>query len=711
MTDERDQDERAPSTELTEQDKAAVKAVFEKVRKGLAGFKARRSQNVMIAEVARTVGPEAGGVTVIEAGTGCGKSLGYLIPSVPLAARKEMKLIVSTGTVALQEQLMRELPQFLKMAGREETVALIKGRQRYVCVRDLFSASGEGGGAEQLGFEEAVFSSRPSAQDTKVITSLAKSWIQKRWDGDMDNAPERITDPVRMAITTTHGGCTGRRCPNYDECPLIQARRKAKEADIVLSNHSLLLADLEPREGVEPILGDLSKAVVCIDEAHQFAQDAINAGAAHVPLTATSTRLRKANKLVTTIYKIADEGEIAGLPPEAVVEAITAVCNDMDALEKDIKISWSPRQGDRDQEWRAPNGQLPEHWRQHAQGLANGIEKLIGWLDSASRAIRSAKGGYGEQARRDTGVLAERLDGYRKLFKDWAAPDPDTLHPTARWITLGNDQGIVCHASPTDASEFLKMMFWGRVHAVVFTSATISAGGDFTAFNRELAIPGHVEPTSLPSPFDLERQATLEVPFFHNEPNAAGHPREVSDWLQAKLDWAQGSLVLFTSWRKMTEVAGMLTPEQRGLVKMQGDFGKTELIQRHKQDIDAGKGSVIFGLQSMGEGIDLPGKYCGTVVITQLPFGRLTDPVKATYAEWLESHGRNAFMEMTLPHAMLRLTQYAGRLIRSETDTGRIVITDSRLRTKRYGSTFMDGLPPFRRLVERRPPAQSAVNS
>ena len=707
MTEQSDQPPEQPAA-LTEEDKDAVRAFFEQVKASMPGFRPRRPQNQMIAEVARTVGPQTGGVAVIEAGTGCGKSLGYLIPSIPLAARAGKRLVISTGTIALQEQLLRELPALLDACGREEKVALVKGRQRYVCVRDLLGAAG---GGEDLGFEDALFSSPPSGADARTIASLADSWGNRKWDGDMDKAPERITDPVRMAITTTPGGCTGRRCPHYEQCPLRVARSEARDADILLANHSLLLADLEPRPGVEPILGDLGEAIVCIDEAHQFAEDAINASAAHVPLTAAAKRLRRATKLVSIIFQTADKQDIDGQGPEQVIEKLTALREGFDALEREIKLVWTPQPGDREPEWRAPNGAIPDQWRQHASVLSGIATALVGWAEQAKKEIRSAKGRQADATRQQTGILAEQVDGYRKLLVEWAAHDLATQHPIARWVSLGHGQSVVCHASPTDASDFLKHMFWGRIHATVFTSATLSAGGDFRTFLREAAIPASAVPISLPSAFDLERQASVEVPYFHNEPNAPGHPREVADWLERELDWSQGSLVIFSSRRKMREVAELLDPARRQGVKVQGDLGKAELTQAHMRDIDAGKGSVIFGLQSMGEGIDLKGKYCSTVVITQLPFGRLTDPVKATFGEWLEAQGRNAFMEMTLPQAMLKLTQYAGRLIRTEDDTGRIVITDSRLRTKRYGRMFLDGLPPFRRVVERSPTARMAVNS
>jgi ATP-dependent DNA helicase DinG len=180
------------------------------------------------------------------------------------------------------------------------------------------------------------------------------------------------------------------------------------------------------------------------------------------------------------------------------------------------------------------------------------------------------------------------------------------------------------------------------------------------------------------------------------------HAQEISDWLAAHLDWSAGNLVLFTSRAKLDRVLQQLPIEHVRKVRAQGSMGKAQLIAAHIADVDAGKGSTLFGLASFGEGLDLPGKWCETVVITQLPFAVPTDPVGATYAEWLESCGRNPFIEVTVPDATRLLIQYCGRLIRSETDTGRIVLLDRRVVLKRYGERMLRALPPFTRAIERR---------
>jgi ATP-dependent DNA helicase DinG len=243
-------------------------------------------------------------------------------------------------------------------------------------------------------------------------------------------------------------------------------------------------------------------------------------------------------------------------------------------------------------------------------------------------------------------------------------------------------------------------VLWNNASGVVLTSATLSAGGNFRGYADAVGLPDEAVTLSLPSPFDLARQARLEVPAIDVLPDAREeHAQAICGWLAEHLDWNAGNLVLFTSRAKLDRVLQRLPIDKVRKVRAQGSLGKAQLIAEHVADVEAGKGSTLFGLASFGEGLDLPGKLCETVVITQLPFAVPTDPVGATYAEWLESRGRNPFLEVSIPEATRLLTQYCGRLIRSETDRGRIVLLDRRVVTKRYGAGMLRALPPFERVI------------
>jgi len=307
-----------------------------------------------------------------------------------------------------------------------------------------------------------------------------------------------------------------------------------------------------------------------------------------------------------------------------------------------------------------------------------------------------------EALSRELGMGLERIDKQASTWRAWSTSDAEHAPPLARWVTLANDQQLVCHASSVSAGGLLRDVLWGNASGVVMTSATLSAGGNFRGFADAVGLPDDAVTLSLPSPFDLAAQARLEVPAMRSMPDAREeHAQEISDWLAANLDWDAGNLVLFTSRAKLDRVLQKLPIEHVRKVRAQGSLGKSQLVAEHIVDIEAGKGSTLFGLASFGEGLDLPGKLCETVVITQLPFAVPTDPVGATYAEWLESRGRNPFIEVSVPEATRLLTQYCGRLIRSESDRGRIVLLDRRVVTKRYGTGMLKALPPFQRVIER----------
>jgi ATP-dependent DNA helicase DinG len=331
------------------------------------------------------------------------------------------------------------------------------------------------------------------------------------------------------------------------------------------------------------------------------------------------------------------------------------------------------------------------------------------WLTAVRRVVvdMTEAGPTQEALSRELGIGLERIERQLRTWRAWSTTDADDAPPLARWVTLTADQQLVCHASAVSAAGLLRSVLWGNASGVVLTSATLSAGGNFRGFADAVGLPDDAVTLSLPSPFDLATQARLEVPVMVTLPDAReAHAQEISEWLAAHLDWAAGNLVLFTSRAKLDRVLQQLPIEYVRKVRAQGSQAKSQLLAGHIADVDAGLGSTLFGLASFGEGLDLPGKWCETVVITQLPFAVPTDPVGATYAEWLEACGRNPFIEVTVPDATRLLTQYCGRLIRNETDRGRIVLLDRRVVLKRYGERMLRALPPFARVIER-PPADS----
>lgn len=695
----------APRT-LTEADKAGIKRAFDALR-ATPGFKSRSSQSRMIAMVARALGTSRGGA-LIEAPTGVGKSLGYLTAGVPIALAHKRPLIIGTGTVALQEQLVnRDIPRFLKATGIEATVALAKGRGRYACLRNLAEAAG-GQDEMDLGAEfEAPTARPPNKSDAALVDKLSEQFQAGRWNGDLDVVAEPIPDGVRKRITTTAGGCNRAQCAFASTCPYLLARKATKEAQIVVANHDYIFAALQlplNENGEHPLLPNPGQALFVFDEGHNLPEKAIEGGAAHVHLPTHVQALERGRAPLASGYNILGNDLIAGVSPldaqRALGEAIAAT-KEAQAL---LQAAWVPDPNDREPLWRAPHGQIETPWRDLAERIHRAEAKALVVVQELAAKVGSKdeKGApdQKEKVGRTLGRFMELLDNSVRLWKAWAEADGPQAPPMARWLTSARDGGMVCHASPISAARFLTEEVWGRVEAAVVCSATISMGGNFDHFFEEAAIPEHWEAASLPTPFNLAEHAVLEVPKMRAMPkDADAHTREVASWLESSLDWDAGNLVLFTSRRQMEQVVQMIPQHLVLKTLVQGSRSRAEILALHGQRIAAGAGSTIFGLAGFGEGVDLAGELATTVVIAKLPFATPTDPVGATKCEWFETRGRSPFFEITIPDVQRTLVQFMGRLIRTETDKGRIVLMDRRLVTARYGKTLLDSLPPYRRAI------------
>jgi ATP-dependent DNA helicase DinG len=703
---------------LADSTKDAIRAAYARLKDGLPGFRARASQGKMIAEVAKAFG-QTGGVAVIEAPTGTGKSMAYLIAGVEVARFQKKKLLIATATVALQEQLVqRDIPLYLQLNGIEAKVALAKGRGRYLCPRNLAMAKQSlAAEASQLGLgfdaDLALWAKPPAERDKQTLTKLADAFEQGAWNGDMDSAPQPPSDLLRPLLTTSAGGCTGRKCGQFMICPFFAARRAVDDAEIIVANQDLVLADLTmPGEdeggGIRAwggvILPRPDETLYIFDEGHHLAAKAIDRGAAEVFMGVTVRQLSRLGRQVHAAYSLTDKQTLGKLSLDAGDAKLQELSDTLEQLEKEIRLGWLPDPAETEPMFRGSLGQLPESWVDHAGMLSLLTGEVQRWLTAVRRAVvEMTDGGPTQEAlSRELGIALERVGKQAACWHAWSSEDTDDAPPLARWVTLGGDQQLVCHASAVSAGGLLRSVLWGNASGVVMTSATLSAGGNFRGLADAVGLPDDAVTLSLPSPFDLAAQARLEVPAMRTLPDAReAHAEEISEWLAEHLDWDGGNLVLFTSRQKLDRVLQKLPIAQVRKVRAQGSLGKSQLIAEHIADIEAGRGSTLFGLASFGEGLDLPGKLCETVVITQLPFAVPTDPVGATYAEWLESRGRNPFIEVSIPEATRLLTQYCGRLIRNETDHGRIVLLDRRVVTKRYGSGMLKALPPFQRIIER----------
>lgn len=689
--------------------KEAIRKAFTSLRESLPGFQPRRSQNLMIGVASRALGTP-GGRAIVEAPTGTGKSMAYLTPALPIALAHNRKVVISTATIALQEQVFtRDMPNFLKATGLTAKVALAKGRNRYACPARMLDLTTHRQSGQEAMFEDmevAAWTRPPQQGEGQTVETLFKALDQGRWDGDLDNTPMPVADDLKTQMTVPKGACTGRRCAFYRQCPAQKARNAVKAADIIISNHDLTIASLKQAQMGEDEMGNFlaepASTLYVFDEGHTLSRIAVDRSAESVNLPATLQQVGKLRKLVAASYRVTGEAQIGGVPlseAHANLERYAAALRD---IQRVLQDEWQPDPSERDPQWRAPKGQIPAHWQQLAQECRSTCFDVFAWFSRATTAAAEMEGNAEAKDRllKQLGMTIEVIEANLDLWRRWGAVEDGTL-PVARWMSSGRDGAVVCHASAISAAPFLKEALWDVADSVLLTSATLSEGGDFRLLVEQLGAPENTEIVSLPSPFDLEKQARLSVPRFPVTPNDPKFPGAVAEWLGAGLDWEAGSLVLFTSRKKMQETADLLPPTLRAKVRVQGETSKQVMLQEHAAAIGRGEGAVLFGLLSLGEGLDLPGKLLTHVVCTQVPFAVPTDPVGATLAEWIEHEGGNAFFDLALPAATRTLTQFTGRLIRTEADRGTVTILDNRLIHKRYGRTILDALPPFRRDIAR----------
>ena len=644
-------------------------------------FSVRPSQEEMVTTCEKLInGSDGLRVAAIEAGTGTGKSFGYLAPSIAAAISKKKKLIISTGTVALQQQLWeRDIPTILKANGLDMKVALAKGRGRFACSMKLRDIAADKRGSS-------------------LAERMASMYVQGTWRGDLDEWKGTIDQKTRQDITESGPGCLRKKCPNYDECPAYTSRKEASEADIIVSNHALTMLSLSSPQG-GPIAIKPEESIIVFDEAHHI-----------------DTVLKES---FSVDIGINSHLRWAAQAPEKVASMFGAVDADGAAAEILKMKEWKWLVGELK---KAAVGALRLHYRDsngtdiHRFQFESMPGPILESMSSVSKAagiiaIKIDRLAEQDQSRIDANpaVQSQIREVTEKLYSLAAAaeslvkvPDPDK--PNAVWIEKlagKNEPAITIKKRPLDVSQQMQNILWDKAHASILTSATMTALGEFTDFAKRVGLDtrSDVIYKRLDSPFSYKDQGEVNLFPMRSEPtgkDAKEFESEVIERLPQQLVQARGTLVLFTSRGMMKRVLKAMPAAHRRKILCQDEHGKSELIARHKHAIDDGSESVIFGLASLAEGLDLPGKYLEHVIITKLQFGSPDDPVFQAHSEYLQAHNRNPFFELALTDASVKLVQAVGRLIRTDTDVGRVTIMDKRITTKRYGQQLLGALPPLR---------------
>lgn len=689
---------------LHSQIKSDIKQCYENLGAQLDNFIPRRAQNYLVAEIAKTLAGEyhpKHRMLVAEAGTGIGKSLSYLLGGIPFALFNNKKILISTATVALQEQLInKDLPLFNQIFPKEFSFILAKGRQRYCCTHKLEACC-----ITDTDQQVALWEEKPKKSDLELLKRMLKAVETRKWDGDRDSWPTAVPDRVWQQIVADKHSCHA-GLPKHRSCPFAKAREHLEKADVIVANHALLMADIELGGGI--ILPEPEQTIYVIDEAHHLPQVARDFSSAAASLKGAANWLEKLNQSVGKLAELADYKK-SGRFQTNLNETISHLIPSL----RQIAANIDPTQFNQDGIYRFEHGELPSWLVEEAKSCKEASKKALQSLGKIHDLIAERTKDneilprQGEQALAESGFYLQRLENLEKVWSLMAQPNKDKGAPLARWIEKNPDRegDYIIEVSPLEVGYRLDQLLWSRSAGSILVSATLRALNQFDYFCRQAGI-FEKESTrflALASPFDYQNNARLVIPAMSLEPQADKFTDLLIKTLPEYLEGEKASLVLFSSYWQMNKVAEALRPlmkKNKWELLIQGEESRNLTLKKHKENCQKGKSSILFGTGSFSEGLDLPGDLLTNLIITKIPFAVPTSPVEEAHAEYIESRGGNPFLQISVPEASKKLIQSAGRLLRKEEDSGRVVLLDRRVISRRYGKALLDSLPPFKRVIE-----------
>ena len=688
-----------------------VRSAYEHVARRVGGFVSREGQQQMVAEIADQLAsarmdgdaPSGADVCVIEGGTGVGKTLGYLIPTITLAKQLKVRVLVSTATVALQEQLVsKDLPALSSVMPEPFTFGLIKGRGRYACISKLDRVLGSGQG-DMLSDEPTLQDEAPQ-RTISLYQRLGGQLIKGAWSGDRDSLPGGIEDKDWARIAADRHACTGSACEHYRRCSYYSAKREISKADVIVANHDLVLSSLRSDAKALP---DGTRAIYVFDEGHNLPSIALNHffGNSEVSSRAWIPQLARALHNAGTVA--ADSGRDVALHLAETLEEYMAELERLCvSLYGDALSSRKGGVAPSSARVRLAHGQVPQALADCLSNTARASNSLLESCSALLSALKELRSSEPDKAPAINnhmialGPLMRRLEALVEVCDLMLQDGP---MPPAKWVTLEMRRGQVflsLSASPMSAGPLLNRHLWSRLRAAVVTSATLRTLGRFDFFLRESGLK-HVQRVrcvEVASPFDYAQQGKLVVVQTQASPKTADrHTEEVAQLLAEDLRQVRrGALVLCSSRSQLATIVAQMPEELRARALVQGAQSREALLTAHRRAVDAGLPSFLLGLHTFGEGLDLPGPLCEWVFVAKLPFMPPNDPVSEARAEWMEARGRSSFAEIVVPATGVTLQQWAGRGIRTEEDRATIVCYDPRLTATSFGRQLLGGLPPFR---------------
>lgn len=646
--------------DLTQQERTLIERIYDHFQ--TQGLRHRQSQRDMTQEVARCLA--TGSQSLIEAPTGTGKSLAYLIGGAVIASTRDKRLIVSTAGTGLQDQLIhKDVPALVaafEHLGMPLPSAVLKGRGRYVCPSRLREAS----------TQISMFDDDAQSSGLRAVRKA----FDDGWSGCRDHLPCPPAYPVWSLVQNDRHLCEGKQCGDYEDCPYYIAVDQSIAARVVITNHDYLLTTLSTSQS--GVMCDFDRNIYVFDEGHHLGQHIIDSFRAQVAVTADEAR-----EVARTVGSMSATSKPAA---EMAAERASGVC-------KAITQSVFNMVHDGQSQHRFPRGEVPGGMvrllAQWADALDSLLEMLRPLATSQWQQNRASREGLSAKLRLDMARLESTIKTLRSTIEPASS--------RAVWMDLSGAEWLLC-TSPFDASSIARDRLWSKMRGTVVTSATLAALGDFDHVIRELGLPPGTRTLRLDGVFDYDNKARILIPKSFPEPSDPMYIPRLAESLQKSAIRSNhlGVLVYFTSKSTMEDVYRRMGESARDCILMQGLHGAVHaIVGQHKARIADKKKSVIFGLDGFSEGVDLPGDLCTRVVITKIPFQQVDDPVLKTHSESLEAAGLSPFNLLTLPRAGTKFAQLCGRLLRTESDHGDILVPDVRLARKRYAAQLLRSVP------------------
>ena len=607
------------------------------LKEHLSGFSERLEQQLMAEEVTNAI--EAKEVLICEAGTGTGKTLGYLAP-IFLSSKKS---IVSTATKALQDQLYhRDIPVLNNSISSSKSIALLKGRQNYLCIYRMNKSFGD---------------PRLDAP-SQLLLGHTSEWAGQTVTGDLDEL--KILEDgsnIRPFITSTAENCLGADCPAFSDCHVVKARKEATAADVVVVNHHLLFADIELKEsGFAELLPDAD--IVVLDEAHK------------VPDVASLFFSRSISARQISLFCQDCKQAVQKEAPDMVV-----LNSELDRLEQCQRTLRA--------QIKSKSSRLTWETQRTNVGLNQKVDDVGNLLRVVSGQLESAE---------ERGIeLANCYERAINLKERWTVFENDVTPDHVHWIEL-TQHNFTFFDTPINVAKEFSSLVEKSDTSWIMTSATLAVKGDFSYFKNYLGLQAAKE-CFLESPFDYKEQALLYLPGLEVAPNDSDYEKRLVEAALPVLEASKGrAFILFTSYRSLNATAAIMRDLNQYPLLVQGEAPRNQILKSFHSTPNA----VLLGTSSFWEGVDVRGQQLSLVIIDKLPFMPPTDPVIEARINRLAEKGENAFEKIQIPHAVTVLKQGAGRLIRDCNDRGVLMIADNRIETRDYGEIFLRSLPAMR---------------